>query len=710
MKKLFMKLIAVALVVSMVAVTNLQVFAAGNNSTEQLYVSEIKMATCDSLAEAKAELDGYTVVESNINEGMSNGAQQVYLGYKTTKDKNKAITDLRMMDMNGGYSFCDYDKALERQLAAAQEEVKSFFDAVREFQKNYKAGSKNAVYAYNQMNKYKDDDQNVLIGDLFIDESVSVEKLQTVFMQGNGSIVMAIEELLAIGCADNWLGRLGDNARKVYDSSAAVLDEYCEMIRAQWGTMYDGLVKYEEQLNDENGYDIKTFSVESYNEWSTGNGITDAKKSIVLSYGPAYIMLEDIKYKSGTLLDYFMVPLDEVDYTYLYPMADAMTKGQLQTMKFIGLQKSLCYARTDISLFSEEIKENEKRIQQIVVDAANEEIEDENQKLQVPAENTVVSVYVGVDRSLFEQDGGLALTNDAIRKSSTSNDASAISQVFASVKTDLIVTAAVGGLAVLLTAVEFIYKGVTLPTAGVLKEVVDIGNGAQLVYELAAEPGSPLYAAAKSSFVSSGILFGVSLGAMLIVTGLLIYSGYKKYMNPSYKVVPRAIIEEKTVDIYNSYNIKVGTKDYYLPYYAVEDAVADEEHGKYADMNAWKAQQWNVMYYTTDKRAGQPILADTFKVYVGNHQKPDGYAPFRLFGIDSTAADVNQHAFKEVPGVFIYYKTAEAETASGTASVFTGGYYAVTAVAGLVVGALAMFGAGVVLNKKRRKNNTPAEA
>jgi len=127
-------------------------------------------------------------------------------------------------------------------------------------------------------------------------------------------------------------------------------------------------------------------------------------------------------------------------------------------------------------------------------------------------------------------------------------------------------------------------------------------------------------------------------------------------------------------------------------------------------MNAWKAQQWNVMYYTTDKRAGQPILADTFKVYVGNHQKPDGYTPFREFGIEGAAADVNKHAFAEVPGIFIYYKTAEAETTpDGLASVFSSGYYALTALIGLVVGAGAMFGVGTVINKKKRKN-IPVEA
>jgi len=694
MKKLYMKLIAVALVVSLFAVANLQVFAAETNSTGQKYVSEIKMATCNSLAEAKEELKGYTVVESNINEGMSNNAQQVYLGYKTTKDKNKAITDIRMMDMNGGYSFCDYEKALEKQLETVQNEINSFADAVKEFQKQYKAGSKNAVYAYDEMNKYKDDDQNVLIGDLFIDENVSVEKLQTVFMQGNGSVIMAIEELLAIGCADNWLERLATNSRKVYDSSAAVLDEYCEMIRAQWEDLYNGLSLYENQLEDEDGYDLYDYSEDSFKEWSKADGVTDDQISIVINYGPAYVMLDNTKYKSGTLLDYFMVPLDEVDYTYLYPMADAMTKGQLQTMKYIGLTKALCYANVDMSLFSEAIKENEARIQQIAVKAANEDITDESQKVEAPKSGTVISVYAGVDRSLFEQDGGVALTNDLIRKSNSSDDASAISQVLKNAKTQLILTGVIGAAAIIGSALGLYFKSTVTAVETFAGGAIEVGT--EVV--------------SKGLVALWGTAIGVSVGATIIVAGIFIYKGYLKYMNPEYKTVPRAIVEQKTVDIYNSYKVKIGTKDYYVPYYAVEDAVADKENGKYADMNAWKAQQWNVMYYTTNEKAGQPILADTFVVQVGNAKRPEGYSPFREFGVESAAADVNKHAFEEIPGIFIYYKTAEAETASGTASVFTGGYYAVTAVAGLVVGALAMFGVGTALNKKRRKKNMPVEA
>jgi len=708
MKKLFKRLISVLLVVSMLTVTEMQALADGTG--DPLYVSEIKMATCNSLEDAKKELDGYTVVESNINEGMTNGAQQVYMGYKTTQNKDEAITDLRLMDMNGGYSYCDYDKVLATRLSTIKTEIDSFLDAVKEFQKNYAAGLANAKYAYKLMNQFKDDDQqDKLMGDIFLDKTISADKLATIFLQGNSMSVSSIEQALAIGCADDWLSRLVQNGRKPYGVDGAMLDDYCEIIRLQWDELYTNLYLYEEQLEANNGYDMSEYSAETFEEWVKAYTPSEEMQACVFNYGTVYHILDDIRYKTGTLLEYFMVPKDEIDYSYLYPMADAMTIGQIQTLCFVNLNKAISFSQIDYSEWAPAIEGaqdelaaiNQKAIQKAFGDAVEVDLMNASE---------VASVYEGVDRSLFTAGSGVALTNDALRKSATSEDKCAVAQVFNNCKISLPICAAVGIGLVVAAAVKISKAYDIAATAEMKLNLVMSSAKESLVNTTYAESAASLRTAqagfdsAKNIVAGSYWMMGIAIGILLISVGLSIYIGYHQYMNPDYKTVPRAIVEEKEVKIYNSYNEEVGTKKYYYAYYPVEDAVADKENGKYADMNAWKAQQWNVMYYTTDKNAGQPILADTFVVQVGNNKRPEDYTAFSEFGMD-VAADVNKHAFKEIPGIYIFYKTASAGANSyGTASVITGGYYALSAAAGLVVGAFSMFGVGTMLNKRRRKS------
>jgi len=732
MKKMWRSLLSVILVISITAVSSLQALAAGTSSTGQEYVSEIKMAICTSLSYAKQELKGYTVVESDLNENQGNGAQSVYLGYKTTKNRDEAITDLRMMDMNGGYSYNDYDKALEKMAKDITEEINSFFDAIKEFQQNKKDDKYNAKYAYQKMNKFKDDDQNnMLLGDVLSDENVTAEKLQTIFLQGNSSYILALEEFLAVGCADNWIERLEENAKTVYDADAYVLEPYCETIRKQWSSFYNGLSKYNEQLESDDGINLYDATPEDFQAWLESNP-SDTNKYYVYNFGFAYHALDSYSYKGGTLLDYFMVPLEDVDYEYLYPIADAMTKGQLQTLPYVQLNKAICYAETNMEAFSTVVSQYRDIIDQSALNAINDKITDEDQKLELPKTDTV-SIYAGVDRSLFIEGDGIALTDDAIRKASNSDDASAILQVLNNAKWFLVAEVAVGSIITALAGFYYSaaaaelaaaktaeivsafsqYSGLVVDAVSDASTIVmDVGLGTQGLASnntMTAVDQLVVFNNAPNTMLASGVVMGVAVGLTLILMGFSIYRGYAKYMNPEYKTVPRAIVDRKTIDVLDSYNNKVGTKDLYFAYYPVKDATPDGEHGNYADMNGWKAQQWNVMYYSKDKRAGQPILANTFVVQFASSQKPKGYTPFCEFGL-TAAADINKHAFKEVSGIYLFYKTAEPQTTSvGLGSIVVKGYYALTAFVGLAVGIGATLGIGAVVIKKKRKKNLPVE-
>ena len=131
---LFRRTLAVLLSALLLALTPLHALADTPD-----YVSEIKIGMGKTAEEAYNALakDGYTVLTygdgyenstggdnykkyADLNEKagsdaplVSKGDKVVFLGYKTTKDKNDAITDLALMNMRGGYSVNDYDALME---------------------------------------------------------------------------------------------------------------------------------------------------------------------------------------------------------------------------------------------------------------------------------------------------------------------------------------------------------------------------------------------------------------------------------------------------------------------------------------------------------------------------------------------------------------------------------------------------------------------
>ena len=75
--------------------------------------------------------NGYEVLDKNLNEGADDTfstKRAVYLGYKTTNDADEAITDMKLMNMKGGYSVQDYQMLLDEQ----KTNIKNFFKDFKE--------------------------------------------------------------------------------------------------------------------------------------------------------------------------------------------------------------------------------------------------------------------------------------------------------------------------------------------------------------------------------------------------------------------------------------------------------------------------------------------------------------------------------------------------------------------------------------------------
>ena len=82
---------------------------------QEVYVKEIRISTDANDEAAKQWLteNGYTVLDVNLNQ--KTGKDSVYIGYLTTTNPDEAITDISLMQMDGGYSFSEYEAMVEKR-------------------------------------------------------------------------------------------------------------------------------------------------------------------------------------------------------------------------------------------------------------------------------------------------------------------------------------------------------------------------------------------------------------------------------------------------------------------------------------------------------------------------------------------------------------------------------------------------------------------
>ena len=133
--KILKSTISVVLAFVMCFVTCTAAFAASSNKNS--YVKEVFLSYGKSDDEAKSYLkdNGYEVLDYNLNEGADDTfstKRSVYLGYKTTSNADEAITDMKLMNMKGGYSVQDYQMLLEEQKTNIKSFINNFIVAVNE--------------------------------------------------------------------------------------------------------------------------------------------------------------------------------------------------------------------------------------------------------------------------------------------------------------------------------------------------------------------------------------------------------------------------------------------------------------------------------------------------------------------------------------------------------------------------------------------------
>ena len=165
---------------------------------EELYLADLRIVYAENYEEAlsilqNTEFKEYSLLNYNLNAtakkvdlgfvtfGEGNG---VFLAYKTTTDVAEAITDVAIMQMDGGYREGNYLEMVENSRKEYEKVGTTYLTAINYMIEAYYAGNYLATAAYRQLEFYYDDDSKMTLG-AFFETQPGADALATMFLEGN---------------------------------------------------------------------------------------------------------------------------------------------------------------------------------------------------------------------------------------------------------------------------------------------------------------------------------------------------------------------------------------------------------------------------------------------------------------------------------------------------------------------------------------------
>jgi hypothetical protein len=778
MKRIIRKTIAAFLAVLMAALLPVQVFA----DTPE-YISEIKVFEGSY---EQAESEGYTLlkdgsapIDLNANAGGglgSKGEKAVYLGYKTTSDSRNAITDLALMNMKGGYSVQEYEALMETQMSSQiLPFISRFLVAVMEYRENYASDNNEnqarAKYSHDILNKMTDDDTGIPLGDLFLNktkeelgndayDALTPEQkkehavLSTIIAQADGKATILMETLLLRASDTNsssWIDRFKDisyddlidetgltptdaekKLAKLYDDDAnAILylwDSFGEQIKNADADLAD-LDNFEPSDADATGE-----KMDKLKNNETEENLINVAEDIVDDFANTFDAIEkngnvavteylkSEPYGDGTLYDFFTQDSTEIadDITVLYPLVASLSNGQRACLEFTSLKE-------------------------LVMLGATNQLGYQNEYLDVFEGG---SIYEGVDRGIYEK-GGVALTNDALRKDALSKQSDSSNSVISWYNYALLALtgiSVIGFATSVAMAVNFTKKASAaqkvLDTTFKVgtKEYIAYVNELKAPYQKLIDNNVVSENFIRSNFVNTNLQLNqeiqetsvkiyssraalckyLSVGfavAAVILAGVVTYLSYKDmcdYYNVKFTPIPHYMVDECDITAYNRKGEKIVVKNQSAYYKAAECNRTEKDEfynmlGTCADLNGDVGQQWLALYYAKNRYA-EPIIASSLTAVKGSEQIPSGYnTGIHMFGSDS-AFNLNSSLYdwnNDAESIYVYFRT-DSNTVTSSGSNFTAGTVALAGGTGLLAGAVLIALTAKTKRKNAKDNAVPA--
>ncbi len=678
--KLLKVLISMILVATM-CVTMMMPASAGRVT---YYLSDLKMAEAATEDEAKNMLTGagYEILDKNLNPG---GSKAVYLGYKKSTNVDDAITDIKVMNMKGGFNISDYETIFQEAMDTYSSDVNNLRVAAKEFAENYKAGKKEAQLAYRQLNYYYvENDKGVKInmGDYMLNFPTDNKDFADILLKGNPNILDNIRILLSMGVADG-----GDLIERI---TAATKNE----------DVYTK-VKYHDDAEEMAGkiQQLKKLLAEAKTEIAeieADPDMTEDEKEVALVF-PKYtatlllsfdMILESIPCGDTNYSDYFETATD-VDYKLLYPFVEAMTEGQ-RAMAVSGQIHSV-----------------------LVYNSVEMNDEDLEAELAAVEENLEpMSVYFGTDMNLL--DGAVAVTSDALREEAASGN-NWFACFTGNQALDITISSLFGAGGVALLGVSSHYlkniidashiNEIDAATLEFNNQVISDWQTKLTEGQISQEKFTEMtqkyvdsnkainsqYAVSTSKVVLSSL--GIAAGlAMIVFSAYSIIQIIDKY-NPKYTKIPANMVD----------TVSTANGNRFINYTAINSLYSDggKTAEKPGDTNGYDGKQWNAIYYTKSFEAGKCMTATGY--FIDSAENFGKYTPVAGFGAVN-CYDLNSFNDNEnTENIFVAFgnsnnkKTAETSVPTVIGSMFGYGAMAVSGVAGIGLGMCLM---AVIKRKK----------
>ena len=646
---------------------------------EEVFLSEVALVYEDSVEDAREVIAGtdWKLFEQDLNPDADYAIDDgVYLIYKTSTNVEDAITDLRVMDMYGGYSTSNYEKQLQASRDHYAKIVKYVRTAAAEFKALYEAGDEMAKLAYRQMNYYKDTkveggtETDMLMGDFFLNMP-SDDKVVQMMMEGNGFAVTNLISLLAVGISNAGGKNIATKISEMYAVKSELTDEefynktkkiYSEFVEFSAAVKRYNALESEYNLNDED--------------------INDEEFEFLTKYGVIAGMLEQIPYGDETLRDFVVKKY----YTVIdfYPVTAALSEGQYALVEMGALTTILQYSAPSASI--DELG--------ALLDELEEKLVDENGKI-VP-----VDVYAGVDRSIF--DGDFAFTNAAERNQALTGIEwtpeyydDNMKELNKNYPDAVVKSLIVSGFAVAI-GVEVLKDITAHAAATAIKAATGAAAEKAALSTVSYKISSFLIGTPGQTVTPFKILFGAGFGLVIAGFGIYAITSAYGYYNPDYTPIPNSMIDVRETDI----------GDKYIKYTAAK--VYGDEEGRNADFNAYEGKEWIALYYTKDANAGS-CLTPKFVYSDSDFTVARRHQGLSMFG-ENDAFNLNSHVFSsKAPGVYVTIRYSTTEKAAADmpdvvgSMVATGALYTLTAVGGAGLGV----GGTLLAQRAKKKKDEP---
>ncbi len=679
LKKTLSALLALVLVVSILSQVPVKAIA----ESIPRYLKELKTVTASSKSDAVAVLqsEGYTVVDCDLRSGTGNSV--CYMGYKTTTNKDEAITDVRLMNAGGGISEKKYRDLVAAWQTGIEKSAGYLKETCLEVKAQYQKGSPLAKAAVEILDIFEVD--GVKLSDYLFDAGRKDTDYQDILLICADNVVAVIYSALNLGTADygtdDFADRLSKTDRSLFDydyiakqsGNATYINYWADTVRVigqlqDFGLLYDEAVMFFEDYknnNDIQGTEGKLpsdeelnnywrqFVDEKYKNSEVGEeqdlykyaGIMGVYEKLTeyASFSPDYKNLAEYIYTCGDPFDEDGEESDKINYR-IYPLVASLTRGQLFTLQYGGVS----------ALVSQLDSNNQTYYNQSA--AAVSEIKSKIKENGLDR----ISVFYNVNRDIYDQT--VAFTSEAERVATSSSAYDKLTKVEATDKvtknlTNIIL---IGGMvAGCVLAATSIFLGISAAIFGTTAlTLINVGYIAILSGSIAIASGGMTL---TTGAIVAGIIGTATIILALIVLAIIVICAIIAFF--------RAIFgdddEEKTVypDMPSILFDIVGNN--FTEYRAVCDG-----NGNPTDINGGTTEQWDCLYYTYSKTAGSPIQADgkAFVSSTDSYVPAEGYMAVRRFGYYSTA-NLNTYKNNNSP-LYLFYCSEESQADTGKSYLY----------------------------------------